>query len=1417
MKFYTKNAINIHLPRCLIYLIHLIIMSVTSVLLNTPFLFIFLCPFAIKIVNTEEFVCPGIAFRNSLELLNIYQNQLSRPMQECTVIEGNVQMSLVIHGNSTQENYSSFRFPKVREITGYLMVFRVGGLKSLGSIFPELRVIRGLELVYDYALIIFRNSDLSEIGLTKLQKISRGGVRISENENLCFAKSINWTLIVSEPALIEANAIPELCSSCHKSRTNPADCVILENTENNSSEKACWNRNHCQKKCAEKCTKLKLAACQENDSSLCCDAQCLGSCFGHSAKECYACQNVHFNGTCIEKCPAGYFEYLNRRCVTADECRSFGALKRKNKTPQSWILDSTPQNLNLEMAPQNWNLEVTPQNSSLDYDPKSVNLSGRRVFYKPIETTGQCTRKCPANFEENPQNPHTCQKCPVDTGCTKICYTKYVTIQSVSDSARLIGCTVLKGPLDITIYSLLSSENIETLVDNLASIIEVSDYVKIALTPALTSLNFLRNLRLVHGLELWYERFSIAVFGNDNLASTLNNIRKPESRKLKVLRGAALFINNAMLCQNLIGQFIRSIDFIDPTFQHDVSSASNGYRAMCEEVKLNMTVVHYDHISVTFHWLNFDTSTLDHRTFLGYKLYYRETLYPNASLTENRNTCSDKWQMIFMSPGTSGKFIEPLKPFTLYAFYLQTSIVHSSSAKGGVSDMVYVRTKAYFPSAPILESLAMERNGTLIISWLPPNFPNGQITHYMVRVNLIADIHDESDYCREPTVYTKNVYVPYTMNYTRKKLSECSHYCCAKSNDEHCAKSTFGISTSSSTLGFESGINGQTELAAFEDKISEAVFKNFNPTELLRRKRGDNYKISDASNESSAEAIVSNEIQKASMLINTFLLNTTSLNSTFIDLKHFRLYEIKIWACQNVSIQPSYCSKQEITTVHRTLAIEENDDTLHVTEVKPFHNNISRFWIGWSPPENPNGPIMAYEIQYIRSGSTDQSQKHCVTINQYENQQNGTYLPELLPGDYTLRIRTLTTAARGRWSDAKTFTVADNSYSPPSALVICLVLLFFVVAFVAMGLSVRCYYRRRDLRATEIFKYHVSHNPDYVADMNVYVVDHWELQRDDLIIMREIGSGSFGTVNAGCTASPSGIQSACGERFTACAIKMLRDKTNCSETFRFLHEAAAMKKFTGAPFVIKLYGVVSSGQPTLIVMEYMSQGNLRSYLMSRRPDDPKYNTNGLDPPTFNEVARMAAEIADGMAFLEAMKFCHMDLAARNCLVGADGTCKIGDFGMTRDVYDKEYYRLSRRRLIPVRWMSPEALKDYIFTTKSDVWAYGVVLWEIITLAKHPFPGLSNEEVMEMVVDQKRTMAMPTGCPHIFAEIMRLCWTYDAQSRPAFCDLVHWLLDWQDEKFKEISFYCNNYLQPSIDNQSSASVESFRLLDGNPEA
>ncbi|XP_063554550.1 leukocyte tyrosine kinase receptor isoform X4 [Gorilla gorilla gorilla] len=217
----------------------------------------------------------------------------------------------------------------------------------------------------------------------------------------------------------------------------------------------------------------------------------------------------------------------------------------------------------------------------------------------------------------------------------------------------------------------------------------------------------------------------------------------------------------------------------------------------------------------------------------------------------------------------------------------------------------------------------------------------------------------------------------------------------------------------------------------------------------------------------------------------------------------------------------------------------------------------------------------------------------------------------------------------------------------------------------------------------------------------------------------------------------------------------------------FLMEALIISKFSHQN-IVRCVGLSLRATPRLILLELMSGGDMKSFLRHSRP-----HLSQPSPLVMRDLLQLAQDIAQGCHYLEENHFIHRDIAARNCLLSCAGpsrVAKIGDFGMARDIYRASYYRRGDRALLPVKWMPPEAFLEGIFTSKTDSWSFGVLLWEIFSLGYMPYPGRTNQEVLDFVVGGGR-MDPPRGCPGPVYRIMTQCWQHEPELRPSFASIL----------------------------------------------
>nr|XP_039261485.1 proto-oncogene tyrosine-protein kinase ROS-like isoform X1 [Styela clava]XP_039261486.1 proto-oncogene tyrosine-protein kinase ROS-like isoform X1 [Styela clava] len=291
--------------------------------------------------------------------------------------------------------------------------------------------------------------------------------------------------------------------------------------------------------------------------------------------------------------------------------------------------------------------------------------------------------------------------------------------------------------------------------------------------------------------------------------------------------------------------------------------------------------------------------------------------------------------------------------------------------------------------------------------------------------------------------------------------------------------------------------------------------------------------------------------------------------------------------------------------------------------------------------------------------------------------------------------------------------------------------------------------------------------PDYMDLLPLF-------PREKLSLTDFLGKGAFGEVFKGIA-----IESVGGINIEKkVAVKTLQEGSTDSEKCEFLMEAYFMSTFNHEN-ILSLIGVCLDNEPQYLLLELMEGGDLLHYLRDARSD----SLISLKL-TMADLLDISLDVAAGCKYLEEQRFVHRDLAARNCLVSTKEyrtetrIVKIGDFGLARDIYKSDYYHKAGEGLLPVRWMAPESLVDNIYTSQSDVWSFGVLLWEILTFGQQPYPARTNIEVLQYVRNGGR-LKKPHDCPDDFYSLMIKCWHNTPTLRPSFSWAVKWLQQFKD--------------------------------------
>ncbi|XP_007902087.1 fibroblast growth factor receptor 2 isoform X3 [Callorhinchus milii] len=318
----------------------------------------------------------------------------------------------------------------------------------------------------------------------------------------------------------------------------------------------------------------------------------------------------------------------------------------------------------------------------------------------------------------------------------------------------------------------------------------------------------------------------------------------------------------------------------------------------------------------------------------------------------------------------------------------------------------------------------------------------------------------------------------------------------------------------------------------------------------------------------------------------------------------------------------------------------------------------------------------------------------------------------------------------------------------------------------------------------------------------------WEFSRDKLTLGKPLGEGCFGQV---VLADALGVDKDKTKEPAHVAVKMLKVDATEKDLSDLVSEMEMMKMIGKHKNIINLLGACTQDGPLYVIVEYASKGNLRQYLRARRPPGMEYTFDVNHVPeeqlTFKDLVSSTYQVARGMEYLASQKCIHRDLAARNVLVTENNVMKIADFGLARDVHNIDYYKKTTNGRLPVKWMAPEALFDRVYTHQSDVWSFGVLMWEIFTLGGSPYPGIPVEELFKLLKEGHR-MDKPANCTNDLYMMMRDCWHAIPAQRPTFKQLVEdldrILTLSSNEEYLDLSAPLEQYSPSYPDTRSSCS-------------
>ncbi|XP_037024590.1 insulin-like peptide receptor [Bradysia coprophila] len=907
-------------------------------------------------------------------------------LTNCTSIIG----SLTIHSiddfrNNTDIN--KYQFPKLKEITGYLLIFNVKGLTSPGQLFPNLMVIRGKELAMSFSLVLFGNPDMAKVDLKSLISIQRGYVLIKQCPGLCYHNTVDWEALTDE----DEDDLP--AGKGNVIQATPKQCPSNESCRACENDK-CWTSINCQR------SKKYFKNMTKRMKGITCHKSCLGGCVNATASGCDVCTKLTLNGTCVDECPSDLIIFRDTmRCITKIECMKEHRLipfngECRSKCPVSYS----------------------------NYHPDTKAFHPFECFACEIK----CISRCPGSRVLGPSDLEQFRECTVVDGSL------YINLGSnMTDIYQILEQTLgnietINGVLTIfrsfSLTSLAFFRNLNKIkVQNITSTVKGNDELS-------------DEYQRLYGLE---------IYENDNLQTLFN---WKETQQLEIIGGGMFIHYNSKLCMNEVHN-LQNITVYDRTHE-SFGYSTNGYDESCQATRIYAFHIVNSYSDVQIYWNISDFGS--NRRLIGYFVYYIEAPSQNITYFSGLDACSTKktrstfkesdlpmiskakhgdvWQSVFVPFGdlkrVKGYYqmnVTNLKQYTQYAYYVRTQLSlqlkdQLINVTQGQSPVKYFKTLPDRPRPPIVRT-KQKTNESITLEWIPSTPETELVERYFIDVYAIIDDVNElnkRDYCQNPKVKVEQNEI---------ETQAPKVICC---RDQRAYLDFFKRNANQTCGESDSSCEKTFKFVVFHHHVESVLMKvdaAKHPSERhsIYRHKQEPFEAPPHHKHGTTDPIIrKNESDSTRYYLHSHIIDDKYLDGMVVpNLKPFHLYAFHVYACNIISNCSDYYFHSERT--------EPSPSTNDVSiKVNADDSDIVTFTV--SPPAEPNSYVVAYQIHKFFEDS-NRTETMCFTRKAMESTNYTFRIENLAIGAHFFRIRSISIGSNGLFSTPAVIIVEPPDYS----------------------------------------------------------------------------------------------------------------------------------------------------------------------------------------------------------------------------------------------------------------------------------------------------------------------------------------------------------------------------------------------------